>query len=98
MPVELLPPTTLVGFNDTDETVRPEEPLGFTVKLADTVAPPDWAEIALGQTVLTLVVLTVKLTLVLPAATVTMLGKVTTDRKQRGVLKDSPDDASKDCW
>ena len=34
------------------------------------------------QTVLTLVVLTVKLTLVLPAATVTMLGKVTADRKQ----------------
>ncbi len=42
MPVELLPPTTLVGFNDTDKTVRPKEPLGFTVKLADTVAPPDW--------------------------------------------------------
>ena len=45
MPVELLPPTTLVGFNDTDETVRPKEPLGFTVKLADTVAPPDWCRL-----------------------------------------------------
>jgi len=42
VPVKLLPPTTLAGFNDTDETLRPEEPLGFTVKLADTVASPDW--------------------------------------------------------
>ena len=41
VPVELFPPTTLVGFNLTEETVGPEELPGFTVKLVDTVAPPD---------------------------------------------------------
>src|ERR1700739_2329389 len=41
VPVELFPPTTLVGFNLTGETAGPEELPGFTVKLVDTVAPPD---------------------------------------------------------
>ena len=40
VPVELVPPVTLVGFKVTEETVK-EEPPGFTVKLVDTVAPPD---------------------------------------------------------
>ena len=40
VPVELLPPVTVVGFRVTDETVGEELP-GFTVKLVDTVAPPD---------------------------------------------------------
>lgn len=40
-PVELLPPLTLVGFRINEETVGSELP-GLTVKLADTVAPPDW--------------------------------------------------------
>lgn len=86
VPCEDEPPVTLLGFKMTEDTVGPEDPPGFTVKLADTVVVPDWAKIALLQTALTLVVLTVKLTLVLPAATVTMLGKVTADRKQAGVL------------
>ena len=43
VPVELLPPVTLVGFRVNEETLTPEEPPGFTVKLADTVALPDWA-------------------------------------------------------
>jgi hypothetical protein len=43
VPVELLPPLTLVGFKLTEETVGPDEPPGFTVKLVDTVAVPDWA-------------------------------------------------------
>ncbi len=43
VPVELLPPLTLVGFSVNEERVGPEEPPGFTVKLADTVLPPDWA-------------------------------------------------------
>jgi hypothetical protein len=42
VPVELFPPTTLVGFNVTEEIVGPELP-GFTVKLVETVAVPDWA-------------------------------------------------------
>jgi hypothetical protein len=40
VPVELLPPVTLVGFKVNEETVKEELP-GFTVKLVDTVAPPD---------------------------------------------------------
>ena len=43
VPRELLPPCTLAGFSITEETVGPEELPGFTVKLADTVALPDWA-------------------------------------------------------
>ena len=42
-PVELLPPVTLAGFRVNEETLTPEELPGFTVKLADTVALPDWA-------------------------------------------------------
>jgi hypothetical protein len=42
VPVELFPPTTLVEFNVTEEIVGPELP-GFTVKLVETVAVPDWA-------------------------------------------------------
>jgi hypothetical protein len=42
VPVELVPPVTLVGFRVNEETVGLELP-GLTVKLADTVAPPDWA-------------------------------------------------------
>lgn len=42
VPVELFPPTTLVGFNVTEETVGPGLP-GFTVKLVETVVVPDWA-------------------------------------------------------
>ena len=41
VPVELFPPVTLVGFNVTEETVGEPELPGFTVKLVDTVAPPD---------------------------------------------------------
>lgn len=40
VPVELLPPVTLVGFRVNEEIVGPDEP-GCTVKLVDTVAPPD---------------------------------------------------------
>jgi hypothetical protein len=41
VPVELFPPTRLVGFRVSEETVGPQELLAFTVKLLDTVAPPD---------------------------------------------------------
>lgn len=73
VPVELLPPVTLVGFRVTDETVGEELP-GFTVKLVDTVAPPDCPKIGAVQLVVVLVLPTVKLTLVCPAGTVTGLG------------------------
>jgi hypothetical protein len=42
VPVELVPPVTLVGFKVTEETVGPELP-GFTVKLVETVVVPDCA-------------------------------------------------------
>lgn len=41
VPVELFPPLTLVGFRFNEEMVRPEEPPGVRVKVADLVAPPD---------------------------------------------------------
>ena len=41
VPAELFPPVTLVGFNVTEETVGEPELPAFTVKLVDTVAPPD---------------------------------------------------------
>ena len=40
-PVEGSPPVTLVGFTPTEERAGAQEPFGFTVKLVDTVAPPD---------------------------------------------------------
>jgi hypothetical protein len=73
VPVELFPPVTLVGFKVTDEIVGEELP-GFTVKLVDTVAPPDCPKIGAVQLVVGLVLPTVKLTLVCPAGTVTGLG------------------------
>lgn len=74
VPVELLPPVTLAGFKLTEERVGPEDPPGFTVKLVDTVAPPDCPKIGAVQLVVVLVLPTVKLTLVCPAGTVTGLG------------------------
>lgn len=45
VPVELFPAFTLVGFRVSEERVGPEEPEpDFTVKLVDTVAPPDCAK------------------------------------------------------
>jgi hypothetical protein len=43
VPCDAFPPCTLVGLRVSEETLGPEEPPGFTVKLVDTVAPPDCA-------------------------------------------------------
>ena len=44
--------------------------------MADTVAPPDWAKTWAAQLLVTLVVPTVKFVLVLPAETITALGRI----------------------
>jgi hypothetical protein len=77
VPVELLPPVKLAGFSVNDETLGLELP-GFTVKLADTLAPPDWAKIGAVQLVVVALVITVKVAVVLPAGIVTgLVGKLT---------------------
>jgi len=69
VPVELLPPTTLVGFSDTEDTTR----AGFTVSVALALVP----KVAVTFTVVvvpTAPVVTVNVVDVLPAATVTAAG------------------------
>jgi len=77
VPVELLPPVRLVGFRASEERVTTTADV--TVKVADAFAPPYVPEIVTLVFVETLVVLTVKVALVLPAATVTLEGTVATD-------------------
>jgi hypothetical protein len=72
VPVELLPPVTLLGFKPTEERVRHDP--GFRVKLVDTVAPPDCPYTAATWLVLMQLVPIEKLTLVWPAGTVTVIG------------------------
>jgi hypothetical protein len=69
VPVELLPPTTLVGLKDTELIPA----VGFTVKLAVTEVP-DAAPIVTVVAVVTEAVVTVKVVEVVPAGTVTEAG------------------------
>ena len=73
VPVEELPPVTLVGFRLTDETAG-----AFTVKAALCV-PLYVPEIVTEVVVPTATVVTVNVALVAPAATVTFAGTVATD-------------------
>src|SRR2546425_4547326 len=76
---EELPPTTLVGFSAKPDTVRGGGGGGGeTVKSAGLVRPPKEAEIVMGVDVVTEVVVTLKLAVVDPAATVTLAGTVAT--------------------
>src|SRR6266850_3110214 len=68
VPVELLPPVTVVGF--TASEVR--RTLGTTVRVAVRVAPPYDAEMVADVDAATAVVLTVNVALVAPAGTVTL--------------------------
>lgn len=74
VPVELLPPVTLLGFKLTEERVAPQELAAFTVKLVDTVAPPDCPYMGATTPVVSQLVPSEKLTLVWPAGTVTVTG------------------------
>lgn len=71
VPVEPFPPITLAGFSDTDESVTVAA--GVTVRVADWVVPYV-AEIVEVVVVETAVVVTLKVALVSPAATVTLTG------------------------
>lgn len=74
VPVELFPPVTLVGFNVTEETVVPQEPAALTVRLVDTVAPPDCPYMGATTPEVSQFVPMEKLTLLWPAGTVTVMG------------------------
>src|SRR3989442_1754025 len=76
---EELPPTTLVGFSAKPDTVRGGGGAGGeTVSSAVLVRPPKEAEIVMVVDVVTEVVVTLKLAVVDPAATVTLAGTVAT--------------------
>src|SRR6266852_6783194 len=73
VPVEELPPVTLVGFSATDDKDREG---GFTVRVAVCVPPLKVPEIVTAVELLTALVVTAKVALVAPAATVTLAGTV----------------------
>src|SRR3989441_8898862 len=76
---EELPPTTLVGFSAKPDTVRGGGGAGGeTVSSAVLVRPPKEAEIVMVVDVVTDVVVTLKLAVVDPAATVTLAGTMAT--------------------
>ena len=66
------PPTTLLGLKVSEETVGRGG--GITVSEADRLTPPKDAEMVTVVDAVTVLVLTVKVALVLPAATVTLAG------------------------
>jgi hypothetical protein len=72
VPLELAPPTTVVGFRVSVEITGPQELLEFTVRLLDGLTPPDSAKIGTVWLVVVHIVPTEKLRLVLPAGTVTV--------------------------
>src|SRR5262245_44875524 len=78
VPCEVLPPVTLVWFSVNEETVTVVGAAGFTVSVADWVTPPADAERVTAVEVVTVWVVTVKVALVDPAATVTLAGTVAT--------------------
>ena len=74
VPVELFPPLTLVGFRVSEERLPADPPV--TVRNACATLDPSVAVIAAVNVPLTGVVVTVNEEVVLPAATVTVLGTV----------------------
>jgi len=77
VPCGVAPPVTLVGLTETAESDAAGGG-GETVKTALVVAPPNEPEIVTGVDEATGCVVTVKVLLVLPAATVTLAGTVAT--------------------
>jgi hypothetical protein len=75
VPCEEVPPVTLVGFTDTAESAAGADG-GVTVSVALRVAPPNAPVMVAGVEVVTDTVLTVNVTLVAPATTVTLAGTV----------------------
>jgi hypothetical protein len=77
VPCEEAPPVTLVGFSDTAESAAGAAG-GVTVSVALRVAPPYAPLMVADDDAVTDAVLTVNVTLVVPAATVTLAGAVAT--------------------
>src|SRR5437899_8187193 len=73
VPVELLPPVTVVGFTPSEER---RTGCGFTVRVAGRVTPLYTAEMVTGVDAATVLVVTVNVVLVAPAGTVTLPGTV----------------------
>src|SRR2546428_758731 len=73
VPVELLPPVTVVGFTPSEER---RTGCGFTVRVAVRVTPLYKAEMVTGVDAVTALVVTVNVTLVAPTGTVTLAGTV----------------------
>lgn len=93
VPVELFPPTTLVGFNDTEETLGPLLG-GVMVSEACCELLPNVAVITAVVVVVTEVVVTVNEALVLPAATVTLLGTLADELLLESETTDPPEGAA----
>src|SRR3989442_5390164 len=72
VPVELLPPVTVVGLSASEE----RRAAGFTVSVAVRVTPLYTAEMVTGVDAATALVVTVNVVLVAPAGTVTLAGTV----------------------
>ena len=75
VPVTPAPPTTDAGFTDTDLS-ETEAAAGFTVSAAVFETPPLFAVIVTAVTAVTVVVVTLNVAVVDPAATVTLAGTV----------------------
>ena len=97
VPVELLPPLTLVGFKVSEKRVTLEA--GVMVREAFAELDPSVAVITAVLVVVTDVVVTVNKALMLPAATVTLLDTLadpqlldseTTDPSERAALERAP--------
>src|SRR3989449_6825941 len=73
VPVELLPPVTVVGFTPSEER---RTGCGVTVRVAGRVTPLYTAEMVTGVDAATLLVVTVNVVLVAPAGTGTLPGTV----------------------
>jgi hypothetical protein len=71
---DCVPPVTLVGLSANEDNVTGGGGAGFTVSVAVLVVPPNAALIVTAVDALTALVLTVKLAVVAPAATVTLAG------------------------
>jgi hypothetical protein len=76
VPVKLFPPVT-VETRSTEPMLGTQELPGFTVRLDDTLTPPDSAKIGTTSLVLVHKVPIEKLRLMLPAGTVTVTGSCT---------------------
>src|SRR3989442_7610816 len=72
VPVELLPPVTVVGLSASEE----RRAAGFTVSVAVRVTPLYTAEMVTGVDAATALVVIVNVVLVAPAGTVTLAGTV----------------------